>query len=244
VLEREDAFGRMLLDHLEGRKANEVIERNDGHVHVSGGPQAYFDPFRRWLPVERRAMRFVRGRVLDVGVGAGRVALHLQERGHEVVGIDNSPLTVDVARRRGVKDVRLIRFRDLGPEVGVFDTVVMMCNNFGLFGSAAGARRMLRRLRGLTTADARIVAGSRNPYDSDDPDHLAYQEQNRARGRMSGQLRTRVRHGRYRGRWFDYLLVSPDEMRELGESGGWRLERVITPDEEVPGYYVGILRKW
>jgi SAM-dependent methyltransferase len=238
---REDAFGRMLLDHLEGRRAHEVIERSDGHVDVSGGPKAYFLPFRRWAPVERRAMRFVRGRVLDVGVGAGRVAVHLKERGHDVVGIDNSPLTVEVARRRGVKDVRLVPFTKIGPELGVFDTVVMMCNNFGLFGSAAGAKRMLRRLHGLTSADARIVAGSRDPYGTDNPDHLGYQAQNRKRGRMSGQLRLRTRHGLHRGRWFDYLLVSPDEMRALAGSGGWEVERLIEVADD--DYYVGVLRK-
>ena len=107
--EQEDAFGQTVLDHLEGRRAHEVIERSDGYVDVSAGPAAYFEPFRRWLPVERRAMRYVRGRVLDVGVGAGRVALHLQERGHEVVGIDNSPLAVEVSRRRGVEG------REAGP---------------------------------------------------------------------------------------------------------------------------------
>jgi SAM-dependent methyltransferase len=240
VREREDAFGRMLLDHLEGRKANEVIERSDGYVDVSGGPKAYFDEFRRWLPPERQAMRYVRGRVLDVGVGAGRVALHLQSRGHEVVGIDNSPLTVEVARRRGVEDVRLLAFRDIGPKLGVFDTVVMMCNNFGLFGSAAGARRMLRRLARITSDDARIVAGSRNPYGTDNPDHLGYHEQNRRQGRMSGQLRVRTRHGLFAGRWFDYLLVSPDEMRELAATGGWELERVVGDGQD---YYVGVLRK-
>jgi len=239
--EREDAFGRMLLDHLEGREAHEVVERSDGFVNVSGGPKAYFEPLRRWLPVERRAMRLVRGRVLDVGVGAGRVALHLQERGHEGVGIDNSPLTVEVARRRGVKDVRLVPFAEIGPELGVFDTVVMMCNNFGLFGSAAGAKRLLRRLRGLTTDDARILAGSRDPYGTDDPDHLAYQAANRERGRMSGQLRARIRHRRYRGRWFDYLIVSQDEMRALAASGGWELERVV--EDAADDYYVGVLRK-
>lgn len=243
MLAREDAFGRMLLDYLEGRKAHEIIERSDGSVDVAGGPRGYFAPFRRWLTVERRAMRFVRGRVLDVGVGAGRVALHLQERGHEVVGIDNSPLTVEVARRRGVKDARLVAFADIGPDLGVFDTVVMMCNNFGLFGSAAGAKRMLTRLRRLTSEDARIVAGSRDPYGTDNPDHLAYHEENRRRGRMTGQLRLRSRHGRYTGRWFDYLLVSPDEMRGLAESGGWRVERILEPAEEDPSYYVGVLRK-
>jgi SAM-dependent methyltransferase len=243
VREREDAFGRMLLDHFEGRRAHEVIERIDGSVDVAGGPKAYFAPFRRWAPVERRAMRFVRGRVLDVGVGAGRVALHLQDRGHEVVGIDNSPLTVEVARRRGVKDVRLVPFGEIGPELGVFDTVVMMCNNFGLFGSRAGAKRLLTRLRRLTSEDARIVAGSRDPYETDNPDHLAYQAENRRRGRMSGQLRLRMRHGLYRGRWFDYLLTSPEEMRELAASGGWQVERIVEPTEQDPSYYVGVLRK-
>ena len=241
--EREDAFGRMLLDHLEGRKAHEIIERSDGHIDVAGGPKGYFEPFRRWRTVERRAMRFVRGRVLDVGLGAGRVALHLQERGLEVVGIDNSPLTVEVARRRGVKDARLVPFADIGPELGVFDTVVMMCNNFGLFGSAAGAKRMLTRLRSLTSDDARIVAGSRDPYGTDNPGHLAYQAENRRRGAMSGRLRLRVRHGHYTGRWFDYLLASPDEMEELAASGGWHVERLIEPAAEDPSYYVGVLRK-
>lgn len=240
--EREDAFGRMLLDHLEGRRAAEVVERSDGYVAVSGGPKAYFEPFRNWAPVERRAMRFVRGRVLDVGVGAGRVALHLQERGHEVVGIDNSPLTVEVARRRGVKDARQLPFFQIGPELGIFDTVVMMCNNFGLFGSETGAKRMLRRLLRLTSDDARIVAGSRNPYDTDNPDHLGYHEQNRQRGRMAGQLRVRIRHGLYRGRWFDYLLVSPEEMETLAQAGGWHVERRIEHDGD-ENYYVALLRK-
>jgi SAM-dependent methyltransferase len=242
VREREDAFGRLLLDYLEGRKAHEIIERSDGHIDAAGAKN-YFEPFRRWLTVERRAMRFVRGRVLDVGVGAGRVALHLQERGHDVVGIDNSPLTVEVARRRGVKDARLVAFADIGPELGVFDTVVMMGNNFGLFAGRAGAKRMLRRLREITSDDARIVAGNRDPYGTENPDHLSYQAENRRRGRMSGRLRLRVRHGLYTSPWFDYLLASPDEMQELAASGGWRVERIIDPLDEEPGYFVGVLRK-
>jgi SAM-dependent methyltransferase len=242
VREREDAFGRTVLDYFEGRRAHEVLERSDGYIDVSGGPAAYFEPFRRWPRVERKAMRHVRGRVLDVGLGVGRVALHLQERGHEVVGIDNSPLAVEVSRRRGVKDARVLAFKDIGPRLGIFDTVVMMCSNFGLFGSAAGARRMLRRLARITSADARIVAGSRDPYQTDNPDHLAYQESNRREGRMTGQLRFRLRHRHYVGRWFDYLIVSPEEMESLAKSGGWRVETVID-DEDGDGYYVGILRK-
>src|SRR5204863_4388583 len=96
----QDAFGHLLTDAAAGRRVIEVVERDDGCV-FTGDPSYYLAPFRRWWPQERRAMRYVRGRVLDVGCGAGRVSLHLQERGLDVVGIDVSPLAVQVARHRG-----------------------------------------------------------------------------------------------------------------------------------------------
>src|SRR5262245_66440757 len=86
----------------------EIVEREDGFINASvTGPAMYFAPFRRWPAHHRAAMRLVRGRVLDVGAGAGRVSLHLQERGHDVVAIDHSPGALEVCRRRGVVDARL-----------------------------------------------------------------------------------------------------------------------------------------
>ncbi|MDX6547394.1 MAG: hypothetical protein QOG33_944, partial [Gaiellales bacterium] len=152
-------------------------------------------------------MRYIRGRVLDVGCGAGRVALHLQNRGHEVVAID--PNAIEVARRRGVRDARVMAFTDVSSGLGWFDTAVMLGNNFGLFEDATRARHMLRRLRGMA---GRIVATSNDPSLTDDPDHLTYHEQNRRRGRKPGQLRIRVRHGTNKTPWFDYLIYSPLEM--------------------------------
>ena len=84
------------------------------------------------------------------------------------------------------------------------------------------ALRLLRRLRPL--AD-RIVAGANDPYTTEDPAHLAYQERNRKRGRMPGQLRLRVRYRDLIGPWFDYLIVSPDEMATIVEGAQWRFAR-------------------
>jgi SAM-dependent methyltransferase len=225
VEEQEDAFGQLVLAYLEGRSGvREIVERDDGFIEASGGPGGYFAPVRQWPSAERQGLRFIRGRVLDVGCGAGRVALELQARGRQVVAIDVSPLAIEVARRRGVRDARVLAFEHVGRDLGRFDTVVMFGNNFGLFGSEAKAQRVLRRLRPLAE---RVVASTRNPYDTEDVAHLAYHERNRRRGRMPGQLRLRVRYRDYLSPWFDYLIVSPDELEALVDGTGWRLSRVI-----------------
>ncbi len=225
-----DAFGQMLRD---GR-GPEIIERDDGFLDTA--KIAYSAPVARWPAVERRALRWARGRVLDAGVGAGRAALELQRRGRSVVGIDVSPGAVEVARARGVRDVRLLAFEDVDDSVGRFDTIVMFGNNFGLFGSPSKAKRLLRRIRPL--AD-RIVAASNDPYATEDPAHLAYQERNRKRGRAAGQLRLRVRYRDLIGPWFDYLIVSPHEMAAILEDTEWRIRRLL--QQTGSGYYVAVL---
>jgi SAM-dependent methyltransferase len=239
--DREDAYGRLLLDYLGTGAGVEIVERDDGFIAASSyGPAAYFAPVRRWLKAERVAMRLARGRVLDVGCGPGRVALELQERGHEVVAIDVSPLAVEVARRRGVRDARELPVTRVSRELGHFDTFVLFGSNFGLMGSRRRAPWLLRRFRAIASEDARILATSTDPYRTENPDHLAYHERNRRRGRMAGQLRIRIRHGSYRTPWFDYLLASPEEMAELADGTGWELARVIDQGEHV---YVGVLER-
>jgi SAM-dependent methyltransferase len=239
-----DAFGRLLLDHLEGRHAWEIIERDDGLFLTGGPPATYFAPFRRWLGMERRAMRLARGRVLDVGCGAGRVALHLQERGLDVVAIDVSPGAVEVSRRRGVRDARVLALADVDESsLGRFDTIVLYGNNFGLLESERAAVRHLRRLGRLTTGRGRILGESLDWSETDDPVHLASHERNRRRGRMPGQNRIRIRHGLLATPWFDYLLTTPAEMAALADASGWKLVRTLHEPDPAFALYIGILEK-
>ena len=237
----EDAYGRLIADYLETGEGIEIVERHDGFIDASRyGPAAYFFPFRKWPKAERKAMRIARGRVLDVGCGAGRVALYLQERGHDVVGIDLSPLAVEVARGRGVKDVRELPVTRVSRRLGRFDTIVMYGNNFGLMGGKRRAPWLLRRFHSITNEGARILAESVNPYGTDKPEHLAFHRRNRRRGRMGGQLRIRIRHGSHATPWFDYLLASPEEMAKLAKGTGWELTEVIDEGEHL---YVGVLAR-
>jgi SAM-dependent methyltransferase len=237
--EREDAFGRMMLDHLEGRSAEEIVERDDGFFHVGAGPSLYFSRYEDWCSHEKRPMRLARGRVLDVGCGAGRAVLYLQERGVDVTGIDNSPLAVTVCRRRGAVNVEvrsITRLRGLGK----FDTILMLGSGFGLFGSRDRARRLLRTMRGMTSPRGRVVAATRDPHMSGHDDDARYMAMNRHRGRMPGQFRIRIRYHNYRTAWFDHLTVTPDEMRDIVEPTGWNVARILDgPD----GRYTAVLEK-
>jgi SAM-dependent methyltransferase len=240
----QDAFGQMIRARFMGQHPHEVVERDDGYIDVSGGAETYFSEYRDWLGYERRAMRYVRGRVLDVGCGAGRHCLYLQRKGFDVVGIDPSPLAVTVCKLRRVRrclNLSLVealarprRFEER------FDTILMMGNNFGLFESFDRVRSRLRRFYGITNPGARIIASTRDPYDTDRPEHLTYHRSNRGRGRMGGQVRIRVRYRRYATPWFDYLMVSRKEARAIVNGTGWQLATIVGgPD----GMYIAVIER-
>jgi len=240
LTDKQDAYGHAMHDYLHGKGGYEIVEREDGLAASSAGPPAYFAAHRNWDPMERKAIRFARDRVLDIGCGAGRVALYLQEKGHEVLGIDVSPLAVRVCRERGVKRAKVMSITQVSRRLGVFDTIVMFGNNFGLFGTFNRARWLLRRFRGMTTDHGRIIAQSNDPYQTDQPHHLAYQRQNKRRGRMGGQLRIRTRYLTYATPWFDYLLVARDEMRAILDGTGWHVAQFVDSGGSV---YVAVIEK-
>ena len=221
----EDAYGQIYLAVLEGRQAQEIMERDDGLIYC-GDPSDYFAPYRRWPPVEKKAMRYVRGRVLDVGCGAGRVSLHLQERGHEVVAIDESSLAIEVAGRRGVSNAEVISLTDLDASLGVFDTIVVMRNNFGLVGKEGSAPSLLRRLAAITTDQGRIITDSVDPERVEDPVFRTYRLKGEGSIRPRAQ-RNRVRWQKYATPWFYYLMFAPVEMERLVAGTGWRVLRFI-----------------
>lgn len=238
----QDAFGRLLQDYLGGEDGLEIVERDDGFVGVAGRASAYFTPEQEWPAHERAALAWARGRVLDIGCGAGRHGLALQEHGLAVVGVDTSPRAIAVCKRRGLREARVLDIARLSPDAGLgsFDTLLLLGANLGLFGSAAGARTLLGRLHAVTSARARIIAESRDPAAMSAPAHRAYGDANRRQGRLPGQLRLRIRYQQYVTPWFDYLFSATEELERLLEGTGWRATRYARGEE---GAYIALIEK-
>jgi len=240
-LVRADAQGRSMLDYLEQGEAYEIIERDDGYLEFTSGPEVYFREFREWNPLQKEAIMNVSGKVLDLGCGAGRHALYLQERGFSVLGVDSSDLAVEVCRRRGVREVHALPVTKVTRSLGIFDTILMLGNNLGLLANRRRGRWLLKRFATFTTPTARIIAESLDPHRTRNPLHLAYHQANLQRNRLPGQVRLRVRYLNLVGPWFDYLFLSPEELRVLTSGTGWRVDKVL--QREGPGYIAVLVRE-
>ena len=155
--------------------------------------------------------------------------------------MDASPLAIKVCKLRGLKKAKVLPIEQIHRfKPNSFDSVLMMGNNFGLFGSFQKARSLLRKLEVITSSEARIIAETTDPYQTDDLLHLQYQRRNRKRGRMGGQLRFRIRYRNLKGKWMDYLIVSKSELQKILANTGWKVRRFI--DSGGP-QYIMVLEK-
>jgi SAM-dependent methyltransferase len=237
---QQDAFGELVSAYYNGNDEVEIVERDDGFINTSAGPDAYFWEYEQWPDHYKKAISLVRGRVLDVGSGAGRIPLYLQKQGYEVLAIDNSPKALEVCQLRGIRNTALCPITQLSKRFGIFDSIVMFGNNFGLFGNFKRAKWLLKRFYQMTSPQGCIIAESNDVYATDDPVHLAYHRRNRQLGRMSGQLRLRLRYRNFKTPWFDYLMVSQSEMEEIIEGTGWVIRQFI--NSEGP-QYIAVIEK-
>jgi SAM-dependent methyltransferase len=235
-----DTFGRALWDWSRGGRVPEIIERDDGYFEEGAGPEVYLSSFARWPRGERQALRKVRGRVLDVGCGAGRVALELQGRGLDVVGLDASMYAVRAARHRGVKTVWRMSLDDLGSRFGEFDSVVMFGNNFGLFATPERAKEALSEWARTAKPDVRLFVESTSAYAGGAPGiDRTYYWRNREQGQPPGELRARYRYEGAVGGWFTWLFVSRAELQAIVRGAGWRIEKIFGSQQSDP--YVAML---
>lgn len=230
-MEDYDLFGMAFQDHYEGHPEPLYLERDDGYADEQR-MRTYFADYDDFMDSEKQGLLHVKGKVLDLGVGAGRVALYLQDKGHEVVGVDLSERALDVARRRGVKKLLKMSACDLRFPEASFDSAIACGNNFGICGNMSAVGGMMRALHRILRPGGIFLACSVQPTRTKNPAHTRYQRKNRAKGLPPGQVRLREKYKGMVGPWWSLLLVTPSEMRSLCNATGWKIVKIYRGDSD------------
>jgi SAM-dependent methyltransferase len=103
--------------------------------------------------VDLRLLASVRGPVLDVGCGPGRMVRAAMELGLDALGIDVSSTAVEIAREHGLAVLQVSVF-DALPLEGHWQSVLLVDGNIGIGGDVEG---LLARCAQLMSYDGDIV---------------------------------------------------------------------------------------
>jgi SAM-dependent methyltransferase len=218
--------GAALRDYLAGRLDADVLVRDEDGEEERTPAKVFFRTPEEFSALDHAALDLCRGRVLDVGAGAGCHSLALQARGLRVTALDVAPEAVDVMRRRGVLDARCGDVFSFAGER--FDTLLILMNGIGLVGTLARLDGFLREVHGLLSDGGQILLDS---FDPGAPDS--------GRGsRYVGEMRFQLEYRGMRGAYYDFLFLDLETLRRHARGAGWTCESIWQEDE---GHYLARL---
>lgn len=156
-LEMKDIFGKALLDYQNGNYSEDIIT----WTNISDKdelPLPYlFRNYSEMPKLEQKALQLAKGKVLDVGCGAGSHSLYLQEEGIDIKAIDSSKGAIEVSKKRGVLNAEL---KPLLDETETFDTILLLMNGTGIFQELSQVSKYLKHLKSLLNPEGQILIDS------------------------------------------------------------------------------------
>lgn len=182
-----------------------------------------FRSLHEMSPLEQKAISMARGRILDVGAGAGCHSVLLDD----VTAIDISPLSCEVMQERGIKNVLNINLFD-ECLAGPFDTILMLMNGTGIIGKLKNMPDFLDRIRLLLNKGGQLLV------DSSDLKYLYENEDGTydidPLGTYYGEIDYQMIYKKVKGEPFDWLYVDFDTLKTIAESNGFNCIKVLDGD--------------
>jgi SAM-dependent methyltransferase len=230
-----DLLGQALLDYQHGQHSAALT------VQCSAAddeplPAAYF--FRTLLAMpelERQALDECRGRVLDLGAGAGCHTLELQSRGFtDVLALDQSAGAVQVMQARGVQQLtQRSVFAPRAAEELPYDTILMLMNGLGLAGTLEGLDKFLAHARTLLAPDGQILATSSDiSYLYEDEDGALVIDLN---GPYYGEVDYTFQYKDQTGEPFPWLFIDAALLEDAARQAGYEVDFI---DNDESGQYL------
>lgn len=221
--ERKDPMGWAIADYYKNGVAGRLRVFSSMFDEDEMPVADLFRTLNTMPEIERVAIDLAHGAVLDVGAGSGCHSLSLQEKGLSVCAIDISPRSIDVIRKRGVADARLVNFYDEALSGG-FDTILMLMNGTGIIGRVNNMPEFFVRIDDL------LADGGQLLIDSSDLIYLYENEDGSVDidldGQYYGEVDFTMQYKNMKGDRFEWLYVDFDTLAHYARQSGFYAELV------------------
>lgn len=153
-----DLFGKAILDFQTNNSPENIITETSISEADEMNVAYLFRKFNEMPKLEQKALQLCKGKILDVGCGAGSHSLYLQEKDFEVTSIDISENAIKTCQARGLKNAKVENILHLENEK--FDTILLLMNGTGIFENLATTSKYLQKLKSLLNENGQILIDS------------------------------------------------------------------------------------
>ena len=224
----KDLFGKAILDFQTNNSPEDLITETSISDEDEMSVKYLFRAYSEMPKLEQKALQISRGKILDVGCGAGSHSLSLQnERNLEVHSIDISPNAIEACRLRGLKNAQVQNILEMdsdNPE-NKFDTILLLMNGTGIFGTLKETGIFLQKLRNLLNHNGQILIDSSDiiyMFDNDEdggkwiPSNGYY-----------GELTFTVRYKKEKEEEFPWLYLDYNTLQNAAFANGLQSELIL-----------------
>lgn len=220
---QKDIFGKALLDYFHGNYTEDIVTETNISEEDTLPLPYLFRSFEEMPKIEQKALQLSKGKILDVGCGAGNHALYLQQKGMNVTAIDLSPGAVEVCKLRGVQNANVMDILDVSEK---FDTLLLLMNGTGIFQNLVTAPNYLTHLKSLLNPGGQILIDSSDliyMFEEDEDGGVWVSGDKYYYGELTFTMR-------YKGEstaTFDWLYLHFALLKELSLEAGLQCELVL-----------------
>ena len=216
-----DVMGEAIRDYFLKRSRGKLWIHNKYGEKEEMPIGTYFRDVQRMPELEQIALRECKGKILDVGAGAGSHALELQANGKDVTTIEFSEKASEVMRLRGVQKV--VHQDIFTYHNGGYDTLLLLMNGIGLTGNIAGLTRFLQLAKNWLTESGQLI------FDSSDVAYL-YEDGLSFPPYYYGEINYCYEYKKQKTEWFSWLYVDRKTLTKIAAKEGWQTE-ILYMDE-------------
>ena len=216
----QDPIGKAVHDYFHGITGDTILVRTDIAEDETLSPGYFFRTYEQMPFQEQEALKRCKGKILDIGAGAGAHSIWLKERGLDVTSIDISPLSCETMRARGLNNVVCCDIYTLSNQK--YDTILLLMNGAGVAQTLPGLLVLLNHLKNLLNFGGRILA------DSSDLLYLFTDENGEswvdiASDTYYGEMEYQLIYKDVKGKKFPWLFVDPDTLSDYAEKAGFKV---------------------